>query len=128
MLGHMHSLLELAGLQSRGSQIVLRKYHAMISDIMRGAKEGYLPKHILLGDLAILKEELAGVAAAHAQLIQLLRRLEALHVHSMGPPCPTTVSCSITDQFMQPSESSAFALGWRSHAEHIFLRDCLTWA
>ncbi|MNT71760.1 hypothetical protein D3C72_2102840 [compost metagenome] len=32
-----------------------------------------LAQHVFLGDLAVLEHQFAGVAAAHAQLVQLLR-------------------------------------------------------
>ena len=37
-----------------------------------------LAQHVFLGDLAVLEYQLAGVAAAHAQLVQLLRHRETL--------------------------------------------------
>ena len=36
-------------------------------------------QHVLLGHLAILEHQFAGVGAAHAELVELLRRGEALH-------------------------------------------------
>jgi len=38
-----------------------------------------LSEHVLGGDLAVLEHQFAGVAAAHAELVELLRRAEALH-------------------------------------------------
>ena len=45
----------------------------------------HLPQHILCGHLTVLKHQLAGVAAPHSKLIQLLRRVEALHQKSKSP-------------------------------------------
>ena len=81
----MHTLSSRSLQSSRaGTRECLRLHNLTTSGIMRGIRVKYLPEHICLRDLAIFKEELAGVAAAHAQLVQLLRRLEALHAASMG--------------------------------------------
>lgn len=40
----------------------------------------HLPQHILSRYCAVLKYELTGVAAAHAQLVHLLRGAETLHM------------------------------------------------
>ena len=39
----------------------------------------HLAQHVLRGHLAILEHQLAGVGAAHAELVELLRGREALH-------------------------------------------------
>ena len=57
----------------------------------------HLAQHILLGHLAVLEDQLAGVAAAHAQLVQLLRRPEALRRARMQlgvTPCTTPQDAS----------------------------------